>query len=93
MGLLASSFDKVMASTAEQAQKMRAIADGDLTTVVTVDRNLTYLEGHCPSWWEKFHGLAGFHRLVSNQVDSGAKLVARFQHRAFTGAHRKGQLR
>ncbi|MBP1711738.1 MAG: methyl-accepting chemotaxis protein [Deltaproteobacteria bacterium] len=36
VGLLARSFDDMIVSTAEQAQKARAIADGDLTVQITV---------------------------------------------------------
>ncbi|MGE4485247.1 MAG: methyl-accepting chemotaxis protein [Oscillospiraceae bacterium] len=76
VGSLASSFDKVMASTAEQALKMRAIADGDLTTVVTVRSEFDVLGKALSELVEKFHVLAVSIVLSADQVNSGAKQVA-----------------
>lgn len=76
IGLLASSFDKVIASTTEQAQKMRAIADGDLTTVVTVRSEFDVLGQALSELVEQFHALTVSIVSSADQVDSGAKQVA-----------------
>ncbi len=76
VGLLASSFDKMIASTKEQAQQMRAIADGDLTTAVTVRSEFDILGQALSELVSKFHALAVSIVSSANQVDSGAKQVA-----------------
>lgn len=76
VGILAGSFDKVIASTVEQAQKTRAIADGDLTTVVTVRSEFDVLGKALSELVDKFHSLAVSIVSSADQVDSGAKLVA-----------------
>ncbi len=76
VGILALSFNAMIASTAEQAQEMRAIADGDLTTVVTVRSEDDIIGKAMSELVEKFHSLATSIVEASSQVDSGAKQVA-----------------
>ena len=76
VGLLASSFDQMISSTAEQAQKTRAIADGDLTTEITIRSEFDILGKALSELVERFHSLAASIVTSSEQVDSGAKLVA-----------------
>jgi methyl-accepting chemotaxis protein len=76
VGLLASSFDKMIVSTAEQAQKMRAIANGDLTTSVTIRSEYDVLGKALSELVGNFHALAVSIVSSADQVDCGAKQVA-----------------
>jgi methyl-accepting chemotaxis protein len=76
VGLLAKSYDKVIASTAEQAQNAVAIANGDLTTMVTVRSEFDVLGKAMAELVDKFHALAASIVSTADQVDSGAKQVA-----------------
>ncbi len=76
VGTLAGSFNKVVASTAEQAQKTQAIASGDLTTVITVRSEFDVIGKALTELVGKFHTLASSIVTSSDQVDSGSKLVA-----------------
>ena len=76
VGLLACSFDKMIISTSEQAQKMQAIADGDLTTTVTVRSEYDVIGKALSVLVEKFHTLAISIVSSADQVDSGAKQMA-----------------
>ena len=76
VGLLARSFDDMIVSTAEQAQKARAIADGDLTVQITVRSEFDTLGKALSELVEKFHSLALHIVASAEQVDSGAKLVS-----------------
>ena len=76
VGILALSFDEMIASTIEQAQKMSKIADGDLTTVVTVRSENDIIGKAMSELIEKFHGLASSIVESASQIDSGATQVA-----------------
>jgi len=75
-GLLAATYRKMIASTVEQANKTKAIADGDLTTVITVRSEKDTLGIALAELVEKLHRLASSIVSSANQVDSGARLVA-----------------
>ena len=76
VGILAAAFEKMVESTAEQSQKTAAIAQGDLTTVITVRSEFDVLGKALSELVDKFHALAVSIVSSSNQVDSGAKQVA-----------------
>lgn len=76
VGILAGSFDKVIESTTEQAQITKAIADGDLTAVVTVRSEFDVLGKGLSDLVKKLHSLVSSIASSSEQVDSGAKLVS-----------------
>ena len=76
IGRLAGAFNKVIASTTEQAQKAKAIAEGDLTTTITIRSEHDILGRALSELVAKFHNLASSIVSSANQVDSGAKLVA-----------------
>ncbi|MEA4955319.1 MAG: methyl-accepting chemotaxis protein [Pseudoflavonifractor sp.] len=76
IGALALSFNKVMESTAEQARKTAAIAEGDLTTSITVRSEVDVMGKALTELVAKFHNLAGSIVTSANQVDAGAKQVA-----------------
>lgn len=76
VGILAGSFNKIIASTIEQGEEVRAIADGDLTTKVTVRSELDVMGKALSELVEKFHSLALSISTAADEVDSGARLVA-----------------
>ncbi len=76
VGMLADSFNKMIATTAEQAQKTQMIAGGDLSTVITVRSEFDILGKALSELVEKFHTLAVSIVSSASQVDSGARLVA-----------------
>ena len=76
VGVLAGAFKKMMASTKEQSQKTAAIASGDLTTDITVRSESDILGKALTELVEKFNKLVFSIVSASNQVNSGAKLVA-----------------
>lgn len=76
VGALALSFHNMIGSTSEQAQKTRAIADGDLTTQITVRSEFDVMGQALSELVDKFHSLAVSIVTSSEQVDSGAKLVS-----------------
>ena len=76
IGTLALSFNKVMESTAEQAHQTAAIAEGDLTTVITVRSEFDVMGKALSDLVAKFHNLAVSIVTSSDQVDAGAKQVA-----------------
>ncbi len=76
VGVLAGSFDRVIASTMEQAEKAEAIASGDLTTDIKIRSEFDILGRALSELVEKFHNLAVSIITSADQVDSGAKLVA-----------------
>jgi methyl-accepting chemotaxis protein len=76
VGALADSFNKMIASTLEQAEKARAIANGDLTTEITVRSEFDVLGKALAGLVERFNQLAASIVSSAEQVDSGAKLVA-----------------
>ncbi|MCI2106981.1 MAG: methyl-accepting chemotaxis protein [Intestinimonas sp.] len=76
VGTLALSFYKMIASITEQAQAVQAIADGNLTTVVTVRSEFDVLGKALSELVQKFHTLAVSIVSSADQVDTGAKQVA-----------------
>lgn len=76
IGTLALSFNKVMESTAEQARKTAAIAEGDLTTSITVRSEFDVMGKALSDLVAKFHGLLDSIVLSADQVNAGAKQVA-----------------
>ena len=76
VGILALSFNTMISNTAAQAKEMRAIADGDLTTVVTVRSENDIVGKAMSELVEKFHGLASSIVESASQVDAGATQVA-----------------
>lgn len=76
IGMLALSFNKVMESTAEQARKTAAIAEGDLRTSITIRSEFDVMGKALSELVAKFHDLAVSIVTSSNQVDAGAKQVA-----------------
>lgn len=76
VGTLAKTYDEMITNTVEQAHKARLIADGDLTTVITVKSERDTLGKALAGLVEKFHALASSIVSSAEQVNSGAKLVA-----------------
>lgn len=76
VGILADSFNKVSTSTAKQAREMQAIADGDLTTEVTVRSENDAIGKALAVLTQKFHSLAVSISSSADEVDSSAKQVA-----------------
>ena len=78
IGKVASSFNNLIAATAQQAKEMKAIANGDLTTAVTVRSEKDVIGNSLTNLKSKFHALAASIVTSADQVDSGAKQVADF---------------
>ena len=78
IGKVASSFNNLIAATAQQAKEMKAIANGDLTTPVTVRSEKDVIGNSLTNLKGKFHALATSIVSSADQVDSGAKQVADF---------------
>ncbi|MEA4941264.1 hypothetical protein SDC9_44980 [bioreactor metagenome] len=76
VGTLALSFNKVMESTAEQSHKTAAIAEGDLTTSITIRSEFDVMGKALTELVEKFHVLARSIVSSANQVDAGSRQVA-----------------
>lgn len=76
IGTLALSFNRVMASTTEQARQTEAIAEGDLTTAVTVRSEFDVMGKALSNLVDKFHALAMSIVSSAEQVDVSAKQVA-----------------
>lgn len=76
IGTLALSFNKIMASTVEQVHQTEAIAEGDLTTVVTVRSEFDVMGKALSDLVSKFHMLAMSIVSSADQVDAGSKQVA-----------------
>ena len=76
VGTLALSFNRMIASTNEQAVKTKAIAEGDLTTEITIRSEYDVMGKALTDLVDQFHGLALSIVSSSDQVDSGARLVA-----------------
>lgn len=75
IGVFSLSFSKLIASTIEQANQARAIADGDLTTQIAV-RSEGDVLGHALSELvSNFHQLASSIVSSAEQVNSGAGQV------------------
>lgn len=76
IGMLASSFDKMIASTTLQVHETQKIADGDLTTAITIRSENDVMGKALSNLVDKFHTLAVSIISSADQVDSGAKQVA-----------------
>ncbi|MEA4919824.1 MAG: HAMP domain-containing methyl-accepting chemotaxis protein [Clostridiaceae bacterium] len=76
IGVLANAFERMIESTAEQAQKTASIAEGDLTTVITVRSEFDVLGKALSELVNKFHSLALAIVSSADQIDSGSKMVA-----------------
>lgn len=76
VGLLAASFDNIIESTIRQSHEALEIANGNLTTEVTVRSEYDILGKALQELVKNFHGLAVSLVSASDQVDSGARLVA-----------------
>ena len=76
IGLLAGSNSRIAINMIRQARETRSIANGDLTTAVTVSSEEDVLGQALSELVVKFHGLASSIASAADQVDSGAKLVA-----------------
>ncbi|MDF2888403.1 MAG: tap 5 [Lacrimispora sp.] len=76
VGGLASAFDRMIINNIEQAQTTRAIADGDLTTVVTIRSEEDILGKALAELVEKFHNLASSITTIAEQVNSGSGQVS-----------------
>lgn len=76
IGILANSFDRVIESTYRQTEVTRRIAEGDLTTVVTI-RSENDIAGKALSdLVDKYHELTANILAAADQVSSGASLVS-----------------
>lgn len=76
IGILAKSFDRVIAATVQQAQQTKAISEGDLTVSVPIRSDNDVLGKALFTLVERFNNLANSIVSSANQVDSGAKLVS-----------------
>ncbi|MDK2968398.1 methyl-accepting chemotaxis protein [Lacrimispora sp.] len=76
VGGLASAFDQMIINNIEQAQTTRTIADGDLTTVVTIRSEEDILGKALAELVEKFHNLASSITTIAEQVNSGSGQVS-----------------
>ncbi len=76
VGILAGSFDRVIASTIQQAQITKAISEGDLTVVVPIKSDNDVLGKALFTLVERFNNLVTSIVSSANQVDSGAGLVS-----------------
>ncbi|MGC6174242.1 HAMP domain-containing methyl-accepting chemotaxis protein [Lacrimispora sp. 38-1] len=76
VGGLASAFDQMIINNIQQAQTTRAIADGDLTTVVTIRSEEDILGKALAELVEKFHNLASSITAIAEQVNSGSGQVS-----------------
>lgn len=76
VGILADSFDKVVAGTVTLTSETEAIAAGDLTTAVTVRSEDDVLGKALAELVDKFHDLTSSIVSASDQVASGAQLVS-----------------
>ena len=56
VGALAGAFDKMILSTTDQAQKAKAIAQGDLTTSITIRSEFDVMGKALAKLVEEFHG-------------------------------------
>ncbi|MPM18623.1 hypothetical protein SDC9_65036 [bioreactor metagenome] len=76
VGTLALAFGKLVAGTKEQAQKAGAIAQGDLTTEISIRSQNDLLGNALAQLVEQFHALAQSIVSASTEVNSGSKLVS-----------------
>lgn len=76
VGELARAFDKLILSTDEQAQKTRIIAEGDLTTAITIRSVEDILGKSLTDLVEKLHVLISSLSKTATQVSVGAGQVS-----------------
>lgn len=76
IGKLAASFDKVIAGTIQLSQETAIIAEGDLTTSVSVRSEHDILGKSIEKLKQDFSDLASSIILAADQVESGAKQLA-----------------
>jgi methyl-accepting chemotaxis protein len=76
IGVLASSFDKIIESTVEQATATQRIADGDLTTEIKIRSESDTMGKALSQLVDKFNDLVLSISSASDQVTSGANLVS-----------------
>lgn len=86
IGAFALSFNQLIASTAEQSNKTKAIAEGDLTTQITVRSENDVLGNALFDLVSKFHNLVSSIVTSADQVNSGAQQVADFSTSLSQGA-------
>lgn len=85
IGGLARAFDEMIASTTEQAHKTRAIADGDLTTQITVRSEQDEMGHALTELVDKFHVLTSSIVNIAQQVNAGAGQVSNGAQALSTG--------
>ncbi|MFT3982412.1 MAG: methyl-accepting chemotaxis protein [Lachnospiraceae bacterium] len=76
IGMLAGAFDRMISSTDEQVQKTKTIADGDLTTDITIRSEEDVMGKALTELVEKFHSLASAIVSIADQVSTGAAQVS-----------------
>ncbi len=76
VGSLALSFNKMVGTFTEQAQKMQSVASGDLTTAVTLRSEFDVMGNALTELVDKFSDLASSIISAANEVDGGARLVS-----------------
>ncbi len=91
IGLLAASNSKIAVNMIKQAKGTRAIANGDLTTEITVNSDDDVLGKALSELVEKFHTLVTSIVSAADQVDSGAKLVANTSTSLSQGSSRQAE--
>jgi len=86
IGAFALSFNQLIASTVEQSNETKAIAEGDLTTQIAVRSEDDVLGNALFDLVSKFHDLASSIVSSADQVNSGAQQVADFSTSLSQGA-------
>lgn len=76
VGEFARAFDQLVLSTDEQAQKTRMIANGDLTTKITIRSEADIMGKALTDLVEKLHGLISSVSITAEQVGIGAGQVS-----------------
>lgn len=76
VGEFARAFDQLILSTVEQAEKTRSIADGDLTTKITIRSEEDILGKALTDLAENLHALISSVSTTSEQVGMGAGQVS-----------------
>ncbi|KAF5066510.1 Methyl-accepting chemotaxis protein (MCP) signaling domain protein [anaerobic digester metagenome] len=76
VGEFARAFDQLVLSTDEQAQKTRMIANGDLTTIITIRSEADIMGKALTDLVEKLHGLISSVSTTAEQVGIGAGQVS-----------------
>jgi methyl-accepting chemotaxis protein len=76
IGKLAATFYNLIAATQKQAAEIELIAQGDLTTTVTIRSEKDVIGNSLSNLKNKFNALVSSIATASDQVNSGSKLVA-----------------